>query len=416
MSGSITLNKIDLDEQKITYYFSIPDEIKAHVNHAYIDKNGNGILFIELPKISVKEIPNGILSIPFIGTMMGVAMLYRIPIKVEDVDAEYLETVKKLSAILKKMYPKRNWNLSLKAKNVTEQKIIGGAKTSVFFTGGVDATSALIETINDKPLLINIVGGDISLSDLKAHKSLESYFSKLKSQIEGLDYCFVKSNCREFFREYTFDKMCKKFIDRELWWGYWASIAHILVMTACIAPVVYEKRIMNHYIGSSHSTNDEAFDGNNKEMIDAISYAGCKFVSADADLDRNDKIKKIVEYVNKSGVYFELQVCWHKVDGKNCCHCEKCYRTMMNVLAVHSDPNDFGLKYDDNKMGEIKSFLETTPVKVSYWKTTQRVFKQERDYWSKTNLKWFVEFRFNKPKTYLHKAMNVLKSKMRKKK
>lgn len=416
MSNSIDLNRIEIDGQKVLYSFSIPNEIRVHTNPAYVDSQNNGTLFIELPNgVVAKEIPEGVLTIPFIGTMIGVAMLYRVPIKVPNVDAGYFGTVKKLDTVFRKMYPKAKLNLLLDAANVSEFKSNRGGRTSVFFTGGVDATSALVETVNNEPILINIAGGDIALSDQKAHERCEDYFSELKNQIKGLDYFFVKSNCRELFREYTFDKICRKFIDRESWWGYWASIAHIVVMTASIAPIVYAKGITQHYIGSSHSSNDAAFDGNNEEVISAIGYTGCRFISADADLDRNDKVKKIVEYSNTSGVHFKLQVCWHKENGLNCCHCEKCYRTIMNVLSAHGNPNNFGLTYNTKKMCEIKKFLDTTPIKVSYWETTQNVFRKEQSYWNKTNLAWFVHFKFNRPKTYLYKVLNLSRGKIRKK-
>ena len=87
----------------------------------------------------------------------------------------------------------------------------------------------------------------------------------------------------------------------------------------------------------------------------------------------------------------------------------------MNVLSAHGDPNNFGLTYNTDKMAEIKRFLETTPVKVSYWKTTQSVFQKEHNYWDKTELAWFVNFKFNQPKTYFYKAIGVVKRKMRKK-
>lgn len=413
--SAIVLNKIALSSQTVTYNFSVPNALRNHINPNYITQDNNCTLFIELPNgVSAEEIPEAVLSIPFIGTMLGVAMLYQIPIKVKDVDANYFESIKKIETIFKKMYSKGNLNLIVESERITEVKASEKEPTtSVFFTGGVDATSALIEVIDKMPLLINIAGGDIALSNQKAHENLKKYFQLLKKEIDGLDYCFVKSNCREFFREYTFDKICKKFIARELWWGYWASIAHIVVMTAIIAPTVYSKNITRHYIGSSHSSQDSAFDGNNEELINAISYGNCKFISADADLDRNDKVKKIVDYSRNRHVNFKLQVCWQKKEGLNCCECEKCYRTMMNILSAHGDPNKFGLRYDGNKMREIKSFLETTPIKLSYWTPTQSVFKTERGSYKDTELEWFVDFKFNRPKTYMYKALTVLKSKLK---
>ena len=146
----------------------------------------------------MEGIPKSILSIPFIGTMMGIAMLYQIPIKVDEVDADYLKSTQELGLVFNKMYPQGNLKLKVISDRVIENKkeqCWNKTKTSVFFTGGVDATSALVETINLKPLLINIVGGDIALSNQKAHSRLEEYFNKVKNNIPGVDYCFVESNC-----------------------------------------------------------------------------------------------------------------------------------------------------------------------------------------------------------------------------
>ena len=49
---------------------------------------------------------------------------------------------------------------------------------------------------------------------------------------------------------------------------------------------------------------------------------------------------------------------------------------MMNILSAHGDPNKFGFRYDTKKMKEIRTFLETTPIKLSYWCETKEE-KQE---------------------------------------
>ncbi|MFQ6929853.1 MAG: hypothetical protein ACLRR3_01825 [Eubacterium sp.] len=51
----------------------------------------------------------------------------------------------------------------------------------MFFTGGVDATRALVETINLKTVIDKYSWWDIALSKSKAHSRLEEYFlTKLK--------------------------------------------------------------------------------------------------------------------------------------------------------------------------------------------------------------------------------------------
>lgn len=58
MSNSIALNKIELNGQKVIYNFSIPSEIREHINPVYIDSQNNGMLFVELPNdVDAKEIP-----------------------------------------------------------------------------------------------------------------------------------------------------------------------------------------------------------------------------------------------------------------------------------------------------------------------------------------------------------------------
>ena len=89
----------------------------------YVDSQNNGTLFVELPNdVDAKEIPKGVLTIPFVGTMIGVAMLYRTPIKVPDVDKEYFETIKKLDTVFRKMYPKGNLSLVLETSRVSTVK------------------------------------------------------------------------------------------------------------------------------------------------------------------------------------------------------------------------------------------------------------------------------------------------------
>ena len=57
MSNSITLNKIELDGQKIIYNFSIPSEIREHINPDYINSQDNGTLefFLCLDKFIAKR-------------------------------------------------------------------------------------------------------------------------------------------------------------------------------------------------------------------------------------------------------------------------------------------------------------------------------------------------------------------------
>ena len=110
----IALKNIILEKNTITYKFDIPEELRKHINMEYIDEHNQGTLFVRPQKeTKLEEIPKSILSIPFIGTMMGIAMLYQIPIKVDEVNADYLKSTQELGLIFNKMYPQGNLKLKV---------------------------------------------------------------------------------------------------------------------------------------------------------------------------------------------------------------------------------------------------------------------------------------------------------------
>ena len=160
-----------------------------------------------------------------------------------------------------------------------------------FFTGGVDATSALVEKFAEKPLLINIWGGDVGTQDLSSHMELEEYFNRISKEM-SLQYVFIKSNCREIFNE---SKVTKMLATKLLPWhnhGWWASVAHIISMSTLVAPLSYEKNIGVNYIASSYDAKDKTFDANNNAMLSAIRFGKCKLKPVDSNLERTKKVKK----------------------------------------------------------------------------------------------------------------------------
>lgn len=138
MNNSIVLNKISLKRQTLTYHFSVPESVKKYINPEYIDEQGNPFLFVEVPeKVRVDSIPEEILTIPFVGTMIGVAMVCHMPIEVETIDSIYYRSLKEINSVFNEMYPEGNLKLTVQARTIKEtKKQSKDGRTSVFFTGG----------------------------------------------------------------------------------------------------------------------------------------------------------------------------------------------------------------------------------------------------------------------------------------
>lgn len=265
----------------------------------------------------------------------------------------------------------------------------------MFFTGGVDATSAMISLLDKKPVLVNIWGGDLRLTDPDSHEDLDSYLNRL-SQVLGLSYCFIKTNGREMFYEDELGYLTTKHVGQLNEYGWWATIAHSLSMAATAVPWMWKNGIETIYLGSTHANRERSYDANNCELLNALACDNYRFEAADGDLVRNEKVTRIVKWKRETDVPIQLKVCWRRTAGKNCSACEKCYRTILNIISNHGDPNDFGFEVTTETLLRIKHYLETHHVGEAFWKPIQQAFLGEKDYWiTRPEIAWILTIRLN---------------------
>ena len=391
----IVLNKIkEIDIGKgtrIEYEYSCPPLFDKFVK-------GGESLFVEFPE-KLKGVPQAILTIPFVGIMSTVAILLNIGLQVPELDKNFYNSLQDVEHVFNKMYPKAKLRIQVNYDKLVDCAYDGCKNSSLFFTGGVDATSALAEIKNTSPTLINIWGGDIRLTDEASHVELECYLEKLTKYL-GLEYRFIKTNAREMFEENALGFLCEKCGHKNNH-GWWASVAHIISMVSTISPWVWKNAISTHYIGSSYDGKTKVFDSNNAELISALKYSSCSFQMVDEFVGRNEKVDKIIEYKNETKAPIELKVCWQRIAGKNCSDCEKCYRTIMNIIVNRENPNNYGFVVDTETIKRIKYFLENNTVSAAFWKPICSKFNEEREFWCNIQeMSWVLDVRINSFRVY----------------
>ena len=393
----ISLKNLTIDNHRIEYEFQCPKRFIKYL------KSDECKIILEYPNCDLSKIPQGVLMVPFVGNILIVSMLMDISIEVPVLDKTFYESLPQIKRAFQKMYSYLNFNFNVKVDKLEDCRYDISPNKSLFFTGGLDATSALINTYKEKPILINIWGGDTNTKDLDSHNHLENYLKQITSALD-LQYQFIKSNCREMYNE---PKVSKFLATRIAPWnnhGWWASIAHILSMTTLLAPLVYEKRIGTHYIGSSYTKSSNTFDANNNILLESIKFSSCNLKGVDGDLTRIDKAKKIIEFSKKNEVPLELNVCWYKTKGQNCSHCEKCYRTILELIVNRGDPNQFGFTINDQTYEDICLFLKNNYVNKEFWKSIINTFKIDKEYWQMNpQIKWILNVNINSPRVLLRK-------------
>lgn len=387
---------------RINYIYSCPKKYQK-----YLRRNA-GPLYVEYSEeYDLSNVPIGILAIPFVANMLTLAMMLDVAIEVPELDCQFAESVQEIEHVYRKMYPYSRMKFVVNVARKVDCAYIPSELKSLFFTGGLDATSALAQTVSQKPLLINIWGGDISTGDKKSHAHLEQYLRRLTGDI-GNSYTFIKSNCREMYNEEKVTKLWGTKISPLKNHGWWANIAHILAMASLVAPIAYTEKIGVHYVGSSYDSKSSVFDANNDDLLSAMRFSSLKFESVDADKNRIQKARTIIDYYDTTGIPIELKVCWYRKAGENCSQCEKCYRTIMNIVVNDGDPNKFGFVVNEGVYKEMKDFLENNYVNIGFWREIQQEFQNQQEKWvRKSEISWILDFKFNRPKAILHKLKSV---------
>lgn len=403
------MEKVILEEIRLS-----STELGTRVDYKYkapeiLQKYIKGVpLFVEFP-CDMTSVPMSILAIPFVGIMATVTMLLNVEIQVPVLEKSFMDCMEKLSKVYAKMYPDSGLKIDVFADNVTKTKnCSGGASSALFFTGGVDATSALIGLLDEKPILVNIWGGDLRLTDEDSHRELEQYLDTITEYLD-LDYCFIKTNAREMFCENELEELTIGCVGKALNHGWWATIAHTLSMTSATIPWLLNENVSKIYFGSSYQEGKATYDANNIELLHAMASEHYGIECADINLERNDKVTKIVRWKQETKAPIQLKVCWKRVAGKNCSSCEKCYRTILNILSNHGNPNEFGFEVDTNVLLGIKKYLETHRVGTAFWKPIQDAFVADEEYWrTKSEISWILDVKFNSIKTLLPRVQRKL--------
>lgn len=398
---TFVLNEIVINQNgRVEYDYTIPYCVRKFISSRKF--------FVEYSDdIALKNVPEAILTVPFIANMLTIAMITGCSIKVKKCDKAFFEAIKEIEDVYRKMYPYLKLTFDVAADEVVDCSYEISESKTLFFTGGLDATSALARVYEKDVTLVNIWGGDVALSDKETHDDLSKYLSQIKKFL-GLKYLFIKSNCREMFNEKNISKLTAIKLRPKHNHGWWASIAHVLAMVSLLAPYAYDKRIGINMLASSYTRNGTVFDANNEEMLAAIKFGSCKMVSIDSNLQRTDKAKNIIRFSKEHNFPVQLKVCWFRKAGKNCSSCEKCYRTILDIVVSGGNPNDFGFKVDDNTYLEMQKYLLRNYVNPEYWKEIQERFIEEKNTWQDNeNIGWIINFRFNRPEAIMRKAVSV---------
>ncbi|MBQ2407367.1 MAG: hypothetical protein II312_12010, partial [Lachnospiraceae bacterium] len=274
------LKRIVKQKNIVKYLYDIEGEWKRYfaVNEEY---------YIEYD-MNIEDIPDSVLSIPFIGNIVVMASLFGAQIQVKDIDKDFLESIPEFMEGYKNMYPELNIDYS---QVVSYENVISNSckKSStnamLLFSGGVDAYSSLISHEEEKPLLVTICGADVSSDNENAWQKIIDNNNQT-AENHGLPIVTIKSSFRKILRNDLLDEWSFSVAGDNWWYLFHHSVA-MMTMTS---PYAYTNDIAICYFASTYSVNT---GGGYKIASDPsidnyVKFCGCQIVHDGFEFSRHE--------------------------------------------------------------------------------------------------------------------------------
>jgi len=293
------------------------------------------VYWIDIPKQYERFIADS--GNPWIACLMPLAMTLGEPLQISrPVDKTLYENIQKQMHIWKSWYPKLTV-IPIEADTVSGVVPDEAQKNCAFFSGGVDAFYTVLTRQNGDALsvdeLIHVWGFDIPIHHQSAY---ENMIQGLRSVSQELNKGLIEiaTNIRKTKLE-------------QAQWGPFYHGAALAFVGLCL-----EKRYRNLLIASTFAHHDIHPWGSN-HLTDPLFSTSVLKVWNDGNCPRSEKIARIC---NSEIAQRHLHVCFMQGTEKNCCHCIKCYRTMINI-ELHGFLSCFKTFQDPVHINKVKKIF-----------------------------------------------------------
>lgn len=400
---SITINSIKTRKNVIDYDYSISNNLSSLFN---IDNK----LKIEYSD-DISKVPYEIAVIPFLTGILPMIFLEDIKVYVDKIDKDFYESIPNIRNAYKKMLPNGNWNGEIIADKIIDHSMNSKQdKYSLYYSGGLDSTSSLVSVLNKKPEIISLLGSDIMQNDTKGWNVAKEMTKNISSEFD-LKHHLVSSNFRFYINENVLTTKYRDLLPT----SWWYDVQHGVGLLGHFAPIAFLSNIKTHFNPATHNINTrkDVVCASMPDIDESIHFCGCNIIHEGFELNRVQKVDNIKNAVHNYKGNIKLRVCCVQRDDKlNCCKCEKCYRTILEIMSCREDPKDYGFNITKNEIKHIKDFLDTIEIQdvdVSMWKDVQNRFIADKEYFKENDtINWIYSYNFDdlKIKDYTKEVWN----------
>ena len=406
----IVLDKIEIKGHLIEYHYSVSEGLKQFFN--------TNIMFLEY-EFGMENVPKSILTIPFVSCMAGLMWLSNCALFVDEIDRTFYDAFKHI----KRAYQEMHYDILLKGvliPSVLRNNEIAESQNAILlFGGGVDCHCSYLRNKDTITHLCNINGwlsspnSDDKVDESDRIKTFE--FAKMMN----VNSLHVRSNFASQFVLSNFNKAFGV--------SYWYTYLHSMAFISIAIPLCCVKSISTIIIASSF-TKDRV-DTTCSSLITTDSEfrfgKNGSVVHDGFELNRQEKVRLLVENKRSIGYLYPIQAC--SFNDHNCAECEKCFRTIIAIVAEGGNPADFGFEIQDGLLNHWKRIISRDIWQWGlnkenyyyYYYTKQRMRENYERIEDKEFVDWLLNFDFDKAKReglrryYRQNFLSILKRKIK---
>lgn len=388
----IQLQKVSVTENRVDYQYRVSEELSQY----FCEKT----MFVEYTTC-VESVPKSLLAVHFVANVLPIIWMTDSVLWIEEIDRTFYECLHRLKAAFQDLYPKAKFGGKVVAAKLIENVYSPSREALLLFSGGIDAHVSYLRLREEKPLLLNVQGWYRSIPDEK-----QCYVAEVDrrdigefAQRQSVEFEFVKSNFAVFINASLFDRKYHKILGDSLWHGFQHSMNFITIAM----PIAYIKKIRSVYIASSFSLGHYGQCASYPTTDVEYKFAQNGRCVHDAfELSRQDKVRYLVDYQKKSGKPYPVRVC--SFNYTNCCECDKCFRSVLEIVAENGDVKNFGFDIQGNLKDYYSDVMARKMIQFGvageskkHWPDSIARMRQNYDSLDqKEFVDWFLNFDFVK--------------------
>ena len=389
--GDILLKKIIVKGNIVRYRFTVSNNLKKFftTDEMFVSYNQD-----------VSQIPESILAIPFVGSVIAMAWLTDSTLWVKEIDQAYYDCIKSLKVAYQELYPHyplKGQFVSAYIKTNKLENSTSDSKALLLFSGGIDAHTTYVRHRDKNPILCNIQGwlrspDDESAAQKADFRDVADFAERNNNAVSLIKSNFATLIDADYFR---------KKIGRELKGSWWHEFQHSMSFISIGIPVAYSYGIDLILIASSFYLGSHGKCASYPSTDNEFRYADKGHIVHDGfELNRQDKVSIIVRHQEESGQSYPIRVC--SFNDHNCCVCPKCFRSIMGIIAEGGAIEDFGFYITGEKVNFYKEYIKNHYIEFGiareakyHWPDIKKRIAENRDRIKEPELvNWFLKTDF----------------------